>query len=211
MQMSVSVVVGDAGYSPHIIICHPHKSKVNVDSDLANAAFGKERAAVAWKEYHKFIDMAKAYSVGNNSNVLYIDLHGQTATEYNFVGVNLFTKGLSIIEKATLPDRLAQYSSIMQLHLDSGIPMEELVRGNTSIGGLMEPDFPMFPAPGRKLLEELSYPYHFSSYSLRRHTGWRVNGMKVSVANSIRANTVLMTQFADKLAEAVKFWVDNYL
>jgi len=44
-----------------------------------------------------------------------------------------------------------------------------------------------------------------------RHTGWRVNGMKVSVANSIRANTVLMTQFADKLAEAVKFWVDNYL
>ena len=77
MQMSVSVVVGDTDYSPHIIICHLHKSKVNVDSDLANAAFGKDRAAVAWREYHKFIDMAKAYSVGNNSNVLYIDLHGQ--------------------------------------------------------------------------------------------------------------------------------------
>jgi len=70
------------------------------------------------------------------------------------------------MNKSVIPDRLAQYSSIMQLHVDSGVPMEELVRGNTSIGGLMEPDFLMLPAPGRKTIG--AERYSTGGYSLHR-------------------------------------------
>ncbi|KAF6030662.1 hypothetical protein EB796_011069 [Bugula neritina] len=35
--------------------------------------------------------------------------------------------------------------------------MEELVRGNTSIGGLMEPDFLMLPSPEQKIIGEEKY------------------------------------------------------
>jgi len=70
------------------------------------------------------------------------------------------------MNKSVIPDRLAQYSSIMQLHVDSGVPMEELVRGNTSIGGLMEPDFFMLPAPGKKTVGDEKF--YTGGYSLRR-------------------------------------------
>jgi len=74
--------------------------------------------------------------------------------------------GRNGMKKSVIPDRLAQYSSIMQLHVDSGIPMEELVRGNTSIGGLMEPDFLMLPSPEQKIIGEEKYSS--GGYSLHR-------------------------------------------
>jgi len=74
--------------------------------------------------------------------------------------------GRNGMEKSVIPDRLAQYSSIMQLHVDSGVPMEELVRGNTSIGGLMKPDFLMLPSPEQKIIGEEKYSS--GEYSLHR-------------------------------------------
>ncbi len=64
------------GCSPHIIICHLKRTKLDVNRDVDIAACGNEFAETAWREYHLFIDSAEA-SVGRMyGKGLLIDLHG---------------------------------------------------------------------------------------------------------------------------------------
>ena len=82
------------------------------------------------------------------------------------VGILIPDDGKNGLEKTELPNRLAQYSSLMQLHVDSGVSMEELVRGNTSIGGLMRKDYNMVPSPDNPNAD--GNKYYTGGYSVRR-------------------------------------------
>lgn len=66
---------------PHVIRCLLHRSKVDVNRDLGEAAFGNAEAGLAWKEYHDFIDEAK---LAINNRTLYIDVHGQVSASNSF-------------------------------------------------------------------------------------------------------------------------------
>lgn len=90
----------------------------------------------------------------------------QSLHDWNMIGVLLSKSGSNGFNKAVLPDRLAQYSSIMQLHVDSGVSMEELVRGNTSIGGFLQPFYETAPSPVNK--DAGSRAFYSGGYSLRR-------------------------------------------
>ena len=66
--------LGTDANRPHVVRCHLHRSKVDANRDLGEAAFGNADAGLAWKEYHDFIDKAKRSITGR---VLYVDIHGQ--------------------------------------------------------------------------------------------------------------------------------------
>ena len=75
--------------------------------------------------------------------------------------------GANGFNKTYLPNRLAQYSSLMQLNLDSGESMEELVRGNTSIGGILQNyGYNMVPSPANPTAG--GNKYYAGGYSTRR-------------------------------------------
>lgn len=76
-------------------------------------------------------------------------------------------------DKSTLTNRWAQYSSIQQIHLDSGKSMEELIRGDISFGGLMsDEDIKVIPSPNQKgARSEKSVRWFAGGYSLRRLVG----------------------------------------
>jgi len=57
-----------------VIKCELHRSKLDVNRDLGEAAFGDPAAELAWKEYHQFIDEAKTVSTMAGSRAIYIDI-----------------------------------------------------------------------------------------------------------------------------------------
>ena len=82
------------------------------------------------------------------------------------VGFLISDEGKNGFDKDVIPDRLCQYSSIMQLHVDSNQPMEELMRGDNSIGGLCS-GYDVIPSPTQKNYSGAS-SFFKGSYSLRR-------------------------------------------
>ncbi|MDF1558759.1 MAG: hypothetical protein P1P83_00995 [Bacteroidales bacterium] len=64
------------GCTPHIIICHLKRTKLDMNREVDIATCGNEFADTAWNEYHTFIDSAKAAVVRSSGKGLLIDLHG---------------------------------------------------------------------------------------------------------------------------------------
>jgi len=60
---------------PHVIKCELHRSKLDANQDLGEAAFGDPSAELAWREYHQFIDDAKMVSTMAGSRAFYIDIN----------------------------------------------------------------------------------------------------------------------------------------
>jgi len=64
------------GCTPHIIICHLKRTKLDVNREVDIATCGNDLAETAWKEYHTFIDSARAAIERSSGKGLLIDLHG---------------------------------------------------------------------------------------------------------------------------------------
>lgn len=83
------------------------------------------------------------------------------------VGFLLSKDGKNGIKKTVIPDRLAQYSSLMQLHADSGVSMDDLLRGPNSIGAFLQNGgFDTVPSPVNK--NATGGSYYTGGYDLRR-------------------------------------------
>ncbi len=66
------------GKQVHLITCLLHRSKLDANRDLDEAAQGNGYAGTAWTEYHNFINVAKEKVTEEFGHGLYIDLHGQS-------------------------------------------------------------------------------------------------------------------------------------
>ena len=69
-----SAICRSLGKCPHLIISDLKRSKLDPNRDIQEAAQGDPKAEEAWREYHGFIDEAKA----KEGLGLVIDLHGQS-------------------------------------------------------------------------------------------------------------------------------------
>lgn len=83
------------------------------------------------------------------------------------IGYLVDAEGENGFRKDVIDDRLAQYSSIMQLQLDSGWSLENLMRGDMSIGGrMLKDDYYFAPSPVNP--KAAGGSYSSGGYSLRR-------------------------------------------
>eukprot|EP00091_Calanus_sinicus_P018399 TRINITY_DN4189_c0_g1_i1.p2 TRINITY_DN4189_c0_g1~~TRINITY_DN4189_c0_g1_i1.p2 ORF type:complete len:180 (-),score=49.17 TRINITY_DN4189_c0_g1_i1:698-1192(-) len=69
-----SAICQSLGKCPHLIVTHLKRSKLDPNREIKEAAQGDPNAEEAWREYHGFIDEAKA----REGLGLVIDLHGQS-------------------------------------------------------------------------------------------------------------------------------------
>ena len=74
---------------PHLILANIHRSKVDPNRPIENAALGNKLAEAVYKDYHKFIVEAKTRVEGPG---LLIDLHGQNHHQNSIEIGYLYTK-----------------------------------------------------------------------------------------------------------------------
>ncbi len=157
------------GQAPHVILSHLHRSKLDANREIEEAAAGNPYAELAWMEFQDWIVTARTSVAGEFGNGVYFDIHGHghdigrlelgyllTAAELNRLDVNL--NSLEIVER----------TSIRQLGRTSPIPFSQLLRGPTSLGGLFQEEgIPSVPSPAAHGPGD--DPYFRGGYNTRRH------------------------------------------
>lgn len=214
------------GHTPHVVICHLKRTKVDCNRDLKEAAGNNDPAGTAWQDFHRFLSTASNSVVASSGRGFYVDLHGQSHP-IKRVELGYSLTGTQLVQPdATL--NLAPYpakSSLRALSYSVSTPFSELLRGSNSIGGLLSArGFPAVPSPamphpgfteGAKGLPSERNPYFGGGYNLGRYssTGSRgpIDGLQLEANfKGVRDTAENRTRFARALAESFESFFKLY-
>jgi len=167
------------GRRAHLVISHLHRSRLDPNRALEPAAEGNPWAEQAWTEYHGAIDAASGAVEGAYGGGLYVDIHGlarsRTRTELGYL---LKSDEYEVSAERFAHPGFAVHSSLRRLASSSESSLDELVRGESSIGGLLQgagydgTPRPAHPRPGVDA-DGHSTHYFNGGYSTREHGSWR--------------------------------------
>lgn len=203
------------GLAPHVVISHLHRSKLDPNREIEEAAQGSPFAENAWTEYHEWIQRART-EIGLRGEGLYLDLHGHAhPVERLELGYLLSTDRLNGTDSSLNGIPTIQMTSIRELGRDSSLPFSQLLRGPTSLGGFLEDvgvpsvPSPSAPSPG-------SEPYFSGGYSTFRHgsmgDGELVSGIQIEHHfPGIRDTDENRRAYAASLAVAVRLFVLEHI
>lgn len=199
--------VASTGQAPHLVVSHLKRTKLDPNREVAEAAQGSPFAENAWKEFHGFVDVAAAEVEESFGSGLYIDLHGH--------GHEILRAELGYLLSAADLDRpdavldaggYADRSSLRAVARRTAAPFSELLRGPSSLGGLLASTgvaavpSPPDPSPG-------TAPYFTGGYGTSRHgsrTSGTVSGVQVELPHTgVRDTEENRRAFARVLAQAV--------
>lgn len=137
------------GKYPHLIINKLHRSKLDANRPLAEAAQGHQWAEQAWYEFHTFIDIAEARAAADWGRGHYFDLHTKDASQSTDVGLLLSSSELNLSNRelnGTL--KYANKSSIKNLANTSTASFSDIIRGRLSLGKfLQDRGYVVVPSP----------------------------------------------------------------
>ncbi len=196
------------GSAPHLVISHLRRTKLDPNREIVEAAEGNPFAENAWREFQAFIDTAEAAVVLRYGSGSYLDLHGHGHEILRAeLGYLLGADDLARADAVLDAGGYAQRSSIRVLVESGGAPFSELLRGTTSLGGLLVAGgfaavpSPSAPSPGAD-------PYFSGGYNVDRHgskAGGAVSGVQIELPNAGTRDTAAHRRaFATVLAEAVE-------
>lgn len=156
------------GHRPHLIICRLHRSKLDCNREIEEAAAGSPVGEKAWTEYHDFVARALKTAIAQGGRAFYIDLHGQNHRDRRIeLGYLHSPETLQAPDTALDAPGVAANGSLRRLAEKSKLPYSALVRGPRSLGALLEArGFACVPSPERP---EPVLPYFQGGYSVRRH------------------------------------------
>jgi N-formylglutamate amidohydrolase len=208
-----AVIHAQTGQHVHLVICHLHRSKLDANREVAEAAGESALAQAAWAEYHAFIDTACASAVRAFGVAFLIDLHGHGHAEQHLeLGYRHSAPELAEGDAAlNAPDRIAA-SSLRLIAQRSTRSYVEILRGSSSLGALLEAQgFPATPSPTMPVPTE---PYFRGGYTIARHcdatrhvTGLQIEANRINVRDT-EENRL---RFAHALATALTPFLEQNL
>jgi hypothetical protein len=158
------------GAAPQLIICELSRKKVDCNREIGEGAAGQPKAAQVWREYHASIDEAEASVLARSKHGLYLDLHSHGHPKPRIeIGYLLKASELRLSDERLDSDKsVAARSSIRWLSQRTTAKFSELLRGETSLGGLFAArGVPSVPSPREVLL--LDDPYFNGAYDIEAH------------------------------------------
>lgn len=203
-----------AGGTPHIVVLHLHRSKLDANREIGEAAEGNRIAERAWREYHGFIEAARLHAEADHGRGFYIDLHGHGHDVPRLeLGYLLSAAQLGGDDASLNATSIVQRSSIRRLAETASATHAELLRGERSLGTLFEAEgYPAVPSTSQP--DPADDPYFTGGYSTARH-GSRDGGMIDAV--QIEANRVDVRDtdsnrqaFAAALAAVLESWFEAH-
>jgi len=197
-----------AGRRPHIIISLLHRRRLDPNREIVEAAQGNVFAEQAWAEFHGFIQVASAAVTTEFGTALYLDMHGHGhAIPRLEFGYRLTSADLELSDTFLDQPPLINKTSIRRLVGDATASFPELIRGATSLGGLVAAGgYRSVPSPDEP--DPGGNPYFTGGYNVDRHgsrDGGPVSGIQIEMNYSgVRQTEQDRQAFAAVLAEAIE-------
>lgn len=197
------------GGKPHAIFARLHRSRLDPNREIVEAAQGEPTAEAAW---HRFHDGAKKACDRVNNEFGYgllLDIHGHRHLDQRVeLGYLIKADELKAGDDALNADTaLIARTSIRELDKRSTQSFAELVRGPQSLGGLLEHrGFRSLPSPSKSNPGVLA-GYYTGAYDVAAHgsrDGGAVSAIQVECPwNNVRDKPENQRRFAVALAEAL--------
>lgn len=204
------------GGVPAMIISRLHRSKLDPNREIKEAAQGDAVAEQAWHDWQGFIVKAKSRVMEQFGVGLYIDLHGQRHPEARvelgyMISPEKLRESDEVLDKATLTIRA---SSIRELDQRSPASFIELLRGKTSLGGMLQArGYNAVPSPDIHAPKEGEL-YFRGGYNTDTHgsrEGGTINALQIECPwVGVRDTPEHRAKFIDALCDILPVWFQTH-
>ncbi len=209
-------LIASTGGSPFMVISLLHRSRLDPNREIVEAAQGDAIAGDTWKHYHGYIDQAEAAVKKGFPTGFYIDVHGQKHKEKRVeLGYNIASGKLRLTDdNLKAQTQVIQECSIRDLDKRSPATFIELLRGKSSLGGLLEAKgYLCVPSPGVPAPKE-GEEYFTGGYSVAQHgsrEGGTINAVQIeSPFDGIRDTAENREKFAIALVEVLPVYFKTH-
>jgi hypothetical protein len=209
---TISYLVKKTGRQPHVIINRLSRIKLDANRPIGEAAQGHPIAEKAYKEFHAFINAAKASVTAGCGKGLYLDHHTNGHSDaWVEMGYRLSKTDLKQTDKLLDTSKYITKSSLKNLASQPGQSLASLVRGKDSVGNQIQ-------TTGYKCVPSIKYPdpgaggYFNGGYNTETHGskhGGTIDGMQVE-AYSKFLGSATRTDFSNKLGAAILHFVQTH-
>ena len=194
------------GARPHLILLHLHRTRLDANRDLEEAAQGNPLAERAWHEFHHWTEVAMKRVKADHGEGFYMDLHGHGKHDDFELGYLLTRSDLEATAEELDQEWAVSKSSLRTLAEDSSLPFSQLIRGEESLGTLYEEEgYTSVPSPVRPYP---SGPFFSGGYNTRRHgcrEGGAICGYQLELnRENVRDNPVNRQAFAEAHARVME-------
>ena len=203
------------GY-PHIVINHLHRNRLDANRPIEEAACGDPQAEEAWRDYHAFVEAARARILTDHGKGWYTDVHGhghdiqRLELGYELSGTTLRRSDAELDGSATFENA----SSIRTFSQESPLSFSALLRGPTALGTLFTaagyPAVPSQQDPAPDVGEDyFSGGYNTDRYACSR--GGQICGVQIEANfTGVRNNATTRSEFAVALAAVYGEYLQNF-
>jgi hypothetical protein len=208
-EMIIEELQARYGGRPHAIISRLHRSKLDPNREIKEAAQGDPTAEAAWHRFHDSAQKACDLVMKKHGLGLLLDIHGHRHLDQR-VELGYLIKGEQLkASDAELNANAALIAATSIRELDKRSPQSfaELVRGPQSLGGLLEiRGFRCLPSP-TKANPGILAGYFSGAYSVTAH-GSRERGTVSAIQvecpwNNVRDKPEHQRRFAQALADSL--------
>lgn len=196
------------GAAPQLIFCELSRKKVDCNREIGEGAAGQPKAEQVWREYHAAIDEAEAAVLARSKHGLYLDIHSHGHPKPRIeIGYLLKASELRLSDERLDSDKsVAARSSIRWLSQRTPAKFSELLRGETSLGGLFAArGVAAVPSPREVLL--LDDPYFNGAYDIEAHGSRdksQLDAAQLEVPGPMRDTPAHRAATAKAIAESVE-------
>lgn len=197
------------GGKPHAIISRLHRSKLDPNREIKEAAQGDPTAEAAWHRFHNSAQRACDIVMKKHGLGLLLDIHGHRHLDQRVeLGYLIKSEQLKASDAELNADKaLIAATCIRDLDKRSPQSFAELVRGSQSLGGLLEfRGFRCLPS-STKAHPAIMAGYFSGAYDVQAH-GSRERGTVSAIQvecpwNNVRDQPDNQRRFARALAESL--------
>jgi hypothetical protein len=203
------------GRYAHIVINRLHRSKLDANREIGEAAQGNLLAQDAWADWHMFIEAAKDTILAQYGHGLYIDLHGHGHDIQRLeLGYLLSRSELELTDQEMIDQDLASESSIRALSQSTSASFPALLRGTNSLGTLLQ-SRGYASVPSQWIQDPGGAPYFTGGYNTRRHgssDGGLISSIQIECNwQGVRDSEANREAFAAALVSALDIYFETHL
>jgi hypothetical protein len=201
------------GRAPHLVVCELSRRKVDCNRALAEGA-EDPKAARTWREYHDAIDAAEQAVLARSPHGLYLDIHSHGHPKKRLeIGYLLKPADLRLPDaRLDADETVAARSSIRALSRRTPARFSELLRGETSLGGLLGArGVAAVPSPTEVVAPD--EPYFNGAYDIAAHgsrDGGRLDAVQLEVPGPQRDTPEHRAATARAIAESLEVYFERH-
>lgn len=201
------------GKYPHLIVNHIRTEKFNPARSKEVATNGNKVLGRVWDQFHGFIEEAKAEVTRTWGSGHYYECHVNGHDKrWIEVGQGVSPERLNTPDSEVDKEEFIRKSCIRHLATTCGKDFFELIRGERSLGGLLEEKgYRVIPSPKNKRPD--ANKYFFAGWNLWKHgsrDGGKIDATHLETHWSYLVKPHIREKYCKDLAEVIVTWMNEH-